>query len=114
MSCSRRATGSEWRRALLAIVGGLVLVIAHAPSAWAGCCRLIKVDDETPVVPVRACASGAGDECPSPTFEETLQLGVYHDVCVATPSLIYQEWDPDVSSFSPGVEATCDGGDVEL
>ena len=95
--------------AWIVVLGTVVLALASPTPASAGCCRLVKIDDETPVVPVRACASGGDASCPSPTFEETIEIGVYHDVCVATPSLVYQEWDPAAAAFAPGVEAVCDG-----
>jgi hypothetical protein len=98
----------------IAVLGAFALTLAVAPDAWAGCCRLVKIDDSTPVVPVRACESGAGDACTTPSFEQTLEIGAYHDVCVSTESLVYQEWDPQAAAFSPGIEAACDGGDVEI
>lgn len=97
-------------RTLLLTIGVLLL----AWPAAGDCCRVIKLDPETPPGAVRACEPGAQGSCGAVLFEETLALGESREVCVPADTLVYQEWDPELADFGAPVEAVCQGGDVEL
>ena len=97
----------------LAILGGLIIVLV-AGEARAGCCRVIKVDPETPPVQVRVCEPQGSGECENLLFLGTLALGESENVCSAAPTVVYQEYDGVLAAFGPPTVAICDGGDVEL
>ena len=91
-----------------------VIVLLAAGQARAGCCRLVKVDAETPAVTVRACGPDGSGACGSVLFEGALALGEEAPLCSATDTIVYQEWDELLAAFAPAVEAVCAGGDVEI
>lgn len=97
-------------RTLLLTIGVLLL----AWPAAGDCCRIIKLDTETPPGAVRACEAADQGSCGAVLFEETLALGESREVCVAGDTVVYQEYDPELADFGPPVEALCQGGDVEL
>jgi hypothetical protein len=96
-----------------AVLSGLFVLVA-AGQARAGCCRLVKVDSETPAVAVRACESDSSGACGNVLFEGVLALGEEAPLCSATDTIVYQEWDELLAAFAPPVEAVCEGGDVEI
>lgn len=91
----------------------IAALLLAAPAAGE-CCRIIKLDAETPAVPVRACEPAAGGACGTLLFEETLALGESREVCVAGDTVVYQEYDEELAELGAPVEALCQGGDVEL
>jgi hypothetical protein len=97
----------------LAILAGLIFSIVAA-EARAGCCRVVKVDPETPPVQVRVCEPQVSGECGNLLFLGTLALGESENVCSAAPTVVYQEYDDLLAAFGPPTVAVCDGGDVEL
>jgi len=99
-------------RALL-ILPGLIFVLV-AGEARAGCCRVIKVDPETPPVQVRVCEPQGSGECGNLLFQGTLALGESENVCSAAPTVVYEEYDDVLAAFGPPTVALCDGGDVEF
>ena len=95
----------------------LLLTIATllvASPAAGDCCRIIKLDAETPEGVVRACEPAEQGACGAVLFEQTLALGESREVCVAGDTVVYQEYDPELADFGAPVEAVCRGGDVEL
>ena len=99
-------------RALAVLTGVIFFLVAG--QARAGCCRVVKVDPETPAVSVRACEPDSSGGCGSVLFEGPLALGGEAAVCSATDTIVYQEWDELLAAFAPPVEAICEGGDVEI
>ena len=97
----------------LAILAGLTFSLLAA-EARAGCCRVIKVDPETPPVQVRVCEPQGSGECGNVLFLGTLALGESENVCSAAPTVVYEEYDDALAAFGPPTVAVCDGGDVEL
>jgi hypothetical protein len=97
----------------LAILAGLTFIFLIG-EARAGCCRVVKVDPETPPVQVRVCEPQASGECANVLFLGTLALGESENVCSAAPTVAYQEYDGGLAAFGPPTVAVCDGGDVEL
>jgi hypothetical protein len=96
-----------------AIVLGVVVAFL-ASEARAGCCRVVKVDTETPSTLVRVCEPDADGACGALIFQDTLAVGEDEAVCSASPTLVYQEWDSAAGEFAPPVQAMCEGGDVEI
>ena len=97
-------------RIVLLAIGALLL----ASPAAGDCCRLVKLDDGTSAVTVRACEPGSPGACEAMLFEQTLAVGGSREVCVSGDTLMYQEYDPALADFGAPVEALCQGGDVEL
>ena len=87
--------------------------IFFASDAGAACCRLIKVDAETPPATVRACTPDSAAGCDTVLFLGTLALGESQQVCPASDTLVYAEYDDVEQAFGAYVEAVCEG-DVEL
>jgi len=99
----------------IAAAAAFGVAAAAIPSlASAACCSIAKVDDETPVVPVRVCEPSAGETCGSVLFEGTIPLGGREPVCVSGETVRYQEWDPVAAAFAAPVDAVCGPEDVEL
>lgn len=103
---------------LLALVGGGLVL---ASPAGASCCRVAKVDPETPSTLVQVCEPGesvdSGAEagvCAGLLFSGTLALGESQEVCTDAPTVVYREWDALLDAFGPPVEARCGGRDVEI
>lgn len=96
--------------ALLVCLGGFLV----AQDAFAGCCRLVKVDTETASAHVRACDPDAGGACDVILFEGTLGLGDEASVCSDFETIVYQEYSDSEGGFGPLVGARCNGGDVEF
>ena len=89
-------------------------VVLLAEGARAQCCRIVKIDAETPPAIVRVCEVGPQRSCGAVLFYGTFELGTDRNVCAAGSTIVYQELDPVGGVFGPSVEARCDGGDVEL
>ena len=98
------------RCVVLLTFAGLSLVAAEA---WADCCRLVKIDPETPPATVRACTPDAAGGCGELLFEGTLALGQSQEVCSGGSTVSYVEYDDVLDAFGAAVEAICNG-DVEL
>ncbi len=99
-------------RAAAIVLGFAVTVLAS--EVRAGCCRIVKVDTETPSTLVRVCEAGGDGACGALIFQDTLAVGDDEAVCSASPTLVYQEWDATAGDFGSPVEAICEGGDVEI
>jgi hypothetical protein len=96
-----------------AILTSLIAVFA-AQAASAECCRLLKVDAETPPSQLRACEPDLAGECGALLFVGTLALGEEQAICASSDEIVYQEFDEALAAFQPPVRAICDDNDVEL
>jgi len=92
----------------------LTVTLLAGQDASAACCRLVKLDRETPSSQVRVCDPNPDGGCGRVLFAGTLALGETHSVCAGAGTLIYQEFDASLEAYGPFTEAVCDGGDVEL
>ena len=92
----------------------LTVLPVYARTASAACCRVIRIDPETPIPVVRVCDPDASGNCGTVLFEGTMEVGVSHQVCGAGPVVMYQDYDASAGTYGPPTEARCDGGDVEL
>jgi hypothetical protein len=102
--------------AQLASVGALVLAFLWllAAEAHAGCCRVRRVDAQTPAGTVRVCEPDANGGCGTVLFAGTLAVGDSQTVCVPGQTVVYQEYDATTAGYGAAVSAVCAGGDVEL
>jgi hypothetical protein len=96
----------------LALATGLALLVSSA--ARAECCRVVKVDSETPDSTVRVCEVGPDRSCGALLYTGTLSLGASQNVCAEGSTIVYQELDPALGTYRDPVEAQCNGADVEL
>lgn len=102
------------RRIALLIALACMGMLAAAPAVRAACCTLVKVDPETPAALVRVCKPTESGACAVLLFSGTLADGERHEVCTASPTIIYEEWDELLGGFGAPVEARCESRDVEI
>lgn len=95
-----------------AALAGITL-IAGSRVATADCCRVVKTDPDTPPMTLRVCESNAPGDCDPALYVGTLALGESVEICSATPTIRYAEYDDAAASFGPPIEAVCTG-DVEI
>ncbi len=98
---------------VIPLATAFLVLLTFPMSGSAECCRLIKVDSETPATAVRACVPDAQKDCGETLFVGILLLGGPQQVCSAESTIIYAEYDEGLEEFGPYVEADC-AGDVEL
>lgn len=95
---------------VLVVVG----VVAAATPAHAGCCRVTRIDPDSPAPNVRVCEPAAAGVCGAVLFEGALPLGGGHNVCAGGNTIVYQEYDASRAAYGPPTTAVCEGADVEL
>ncbi|MBI1815181.1 MAG: hypothetical protein HYR72_09400 [Deltaproteobacteria bacterium] len=93
-------------------VGFSLLFAARAVEA--GCCRIIRIDPETPTPVVRVCEPDAAGACGTVLFEGSLALGESRTVCATGVTIGYQDVDATTGIYGPRTDARCDAADVEL
>lgn len=98
---------------MLRPVIALLLASAFASQASGECCRLVKVDSETPAVTVQACTPDEANGCGDVLFVGELDLGESATVCAETEVVAYREYDAVVGDYGPFTLAIC-SGDIEL
>ena len=87
-----------------------LLLLADAASA--GCCNLVKVDEEVPTVILRICEPGIGSSCATVLAERPISVGEIENVCTVSDTIVYLE---DLGAgFGAPVEAVCSGVDIEI
>ena len=86
--------------------------VGVANSARAGCCNLVKIDPELPVVGLRVCELGPSGECALVLFEGSVGLGDVENVCTVEDTILYQE--NEGGGYGSFAEAFCLGADVEI
>jgi hypothetical protein len=109
--CAAARTGARG-----SVVAALVLALVAllAAEVHAGCCRVIRVDAQTPTGTVRVCAPDGSGGCGTVLFEGALALGDAQNACVAGQTVVYQEYNTTLNAYAPPVQAVCNGTDVEL
>ena len=91
----------------------VITLLAGSRLATADCCRVVKTDPDTPPMTLRVCESNAPGDCDPALYVGTLALGESVEICSATPTIRYAEYDDAAASFGPPIEAVC-AGDVEI
>ena len=92
----------------------LVLLALAGRAVSAACCRVIRIDPETPVPVVRVCDPDTSGNCGTVLFEGAIAVGESRPVCGKGTIVLYQGYDATAGTYGPPTEARCDGGDVEL
>ena len=92
----------------------LIALLGAAPISAAECCRIVKVDADTPPVVLRVCTPDAAGACGTELFSGTLVLGEQELVCSQTSTIVYQKYDAGTGAFKAPVRAACNGADVQI
>ena len=97
-------------------LSGLVLALSwfgDPRAAAAGCCRVARVDGDSPSVPIRICEADTDGQCDLVLFQGSLAVGDSQTVCSASATIVYQN-DDGSGGYGPPTQARCDGVDVEI